>query len=289
MKKVLLILSISIIGISMSAQTYERLIDTSKMWVTWIGSTGNQEIGRTEAYRFGDSIFQSGYYWYKLLMAEDENYNNWEIQSYGFLYREADRKVYFLDWNGLAQIMYDFSLSVGDTIPYISNESIYLLGSIDTINFGGKDRKRFNMVNEEGYSRGYYIEGVGNLYGLLYPHQIELIGAYYRFVCFYESDELLYHNPDYETCFLNTMSIAENTKEALNVYPNPTSNQLYVESKLVHSKSVFEIIDIAGKLIEKGCINENNSIDVSVLNKGIYFLKVMTDNKIISINKFIKE
>ena len=288
MIKTALILVFSLIGISLSAQTYERLIDTSKMWVTWIGSTGNQEIGRTEAYRFGDSVYYEGNYYYKLLMSDDENYENWTQEYHGALYREADRKVYCVK-QGIEYIMYDFSVVEGDTIFIMDDAEAYYVESIDTVFFAGKQRAMFNLSTEYGWYVGNYMEGIGSEYGLLDPLNIGLIGAYYRFVCFYESDELLYHNPDYETCFLNIMSITENTQEALNVYPNPTCSQLYVESKLIHSKSVFEIIDITGKLIEKGCINDYSFIDVSILNKGIYFLKVMTDNKIISINKFIKE
>lgn len=69
------------------------------------------------------------------------------------------------------------------------------------------------------------------------------------------------------------------------IYPNPTSNQLYIESDL--SKFEITIIDFTGKTIKT--IKQNtNFVDITDLSNGIYFIKVFTVNGTIT-KKFIKQ
>lgn len=80
--------------------------------------------------------------------------------------------------------------------------------------------------------------------------------------------------------------IARNTALAAQVYPNPATNQLFVVSNDLVKAVVF---DIAGKMvIESQEISSNQSIDISVLEKGVYFLKISQDG-IEKSYKFVKE
>lgn len=84
--------------------------------------------------------------------------------------------------------------------------------------------------------------------------------------------------------------------EKLDIYPNPVSEYLNINL----SKSSFstndkiEIIDITGKMINDYSLssisrfNQRNSIDVSSLNNGLYFLRLITDDKVF-VGKFIKK
>ena len=80
----------------------------------------------------------------------------------------------------------------------------------------------------------------------------------------------------------------ENTlnKSKLNIYPNPATLIIHVE---VSGKAEYMIYDIYGKLITNGNLSgiKNKSIDISNLDKGIYLLRIINNNTIIS-NKFIK-
>jgi hypothetical protein len=74
--------------------------------------------------------------------------------------------------------------------------------------------------------------------------------------------------------------------ESVNLYPNPTASLLRVNSDQLLINEIL-IIDITGKTIRS--IRENtNTINVEGLSDGIYFLKVMTDEKIIT-KKFVKQ
>ena len=75
-----------------------------------------------------------------------------------------------------------------------------------------------------------------------------------------------------------------NTKGELNLYPNPVSNELFVD----YSKEIKEIriIDLFGNEVYKSN-NSLNAIDVSFLNSGSYILEVLNGQE--SINKvFVK-
>jgi hypothetical protein len=71
----------------------------------------------------------------------------------------------------------------------------------------------------------------------------------------------------------------------VNLYPNPASEKLFVQSK-GNIKSL-KCIDFSGQTVELK--NENNSIDISGLSNGIYFLDIIMENgKSVSM-KFVKE
>jgi len=73
----------------------------------------------------------------------------------------------------------------------------------------------------------------------------------------------------------------------LNVYPNPTNSELRISNYELREDAVIEIYDVVGKkqeIIINCQLSIVNSIDVSCLASGMYFLKV--NNKVV---KFVKE
>jgi len=84
-----------------------------------------------------------------------------------------------------------------------------------------------------------------------------------------------------------SLSVHENNLSSqISIYPNPVKNELFI--KLNNLKvTKMSIFDYSGRLVKS--INENvNSINVSDLQQGIYFLKVSTENGE-SIKRFKKE
>lgn len=69
------------------------------------------------------------------------------------------------------------------------------------------------------------------------------------------------------------------------LYPNPTSNQLTIDTKLDINE--INVIDLTGKLIIT--IKQNtNTINVADLSDGIYFIRLIADQKAIT-RKFVKQ
>lgn len=73
---------------------------------------------------------------------------------------------------------------------------------------------------------------------------------------------------------------------SISIFPNPTTNKLNIHHSENFSIIESSIFDITGKLVAFN--NHQAIIDVSKLNSGIYFIKVITDKGEFS-QKFIKE
>ncbi len=94
-----------------------------------------------------------------------------------------------------------------------------------------------------------------------------------------------------------TASVLEEKKltEELSLYPNPAQSQLTIEFELAETKNVsIEIRNILGQTVTT--INNRVfpygknkiEIDVSEFSKGLYFIQLQRENKIVS-KKFVKE
>jgi D-alanyl-D-alanine carboxypeptidase len=81
--------------------------------------------------------------------------------------------------------------------------------------------------------------------------------------------------------------IAENRKNEFSIYPNPSTHEIILIN--FQSKSQFYIFDITGKFIySKQSLSCNETIDVSQLPSGIYFIKATNTNST-QVQKFVKE
>ena len=87
------------------------------------------------------------------------------------------------------------------------------------------------------------------------------------------------------TCY-STLSTADENLENLTIYPNPTNgNTLYFN---LTKDVTIRMYNVLGKLIKYNKISsKNNNIDISNLTKGIYLLKINSENQFIT-RKIIK-
>ena len=84
---------------------------------------------------------------------------------------------------------------------------------------------------------------------------------------------------------LDATSITEENI-TFDIYPNPVNDRLYIETQTL----TIEIYDIYGRrqVTETPSHQDNLSIDVSSLNSGVYFVKVVTENGE-AVQRFIKK
>ncbi len=83
------------------------------------------------------------------------------------------------------------------------------------------------------------------------------------------------------------LQLAEETIESkVNVYPNPASSSLNIETEFVMNKA--EIYSISGELIKAFVETSNRlSLDISFLPTGTYFVKLSGEDKV-AVQRFIK-
>mgnify|MGYP000455462647 CR=1 FL=1 len=93
--------------------------------------------------------------------------------------------------------------------------------------------------------------------------------------CYTVGDFVIVADPD--------LGVLQNLYQDLTIYPNPTQNILNLESNQQIER--VKIYNLQGQLIKEGF---SNSIDISQLTSGLYFVQVTVEGKTVT-KKFIKE
>lgn len=78
------------------------------------------------------------------------------------------------------------------------------------------------------------------------------------------------------------LAVNDSGKDPVKVYPNPVKNSLSVSG--ITKDQQYEIYSMDGKMIKTGIYSSGKTIDVNILTKGVYLLKIENQNL-----KFIKE
>jgi hypothetical protein len=82
---------------------------------------------------------------------------------------------------------------------------------------------------------------------------------------------------------------AETAANILSVYPNPTNNSFVAQfNSPLKGKIEVIILDELGRVVNHQIVNKTNdqiqiNVDLSTMNKGVYFLKIQSDQ-----SQFIK-
>lgn len=71
-------------------------------------------------------------------------------------------------------------------------------------------------------------------------------------------------------------------KNDISVFPNPTSNKLYVSIPYLKNNTELNIVDLTGKIVYTEIIttNQKHSISLPTLSKGMYVVKIKLDTSI---------
>ena len=213
------------------------------------------------------------------------------LSEYLFV-RQSGKRIYFLDYNDTDTLVYDFNLSVGDTVPitayvnpYTSTEECAtIVSGIDSIWVDGFYRHIFHLEN--GYN---YVEGIGSTRGFINLH--ESVSCPFEdnseLLCFAVSDTMYYPNYGPSNCVFN-LGINEPDQMVVLVYPNPASAMIALQLPEGVLVSSAELVDLQGRR-KRVSISGNSTIDVSSLAAGSYFVFVQTTDGEVAAGKFIRQ
>ncbi|MEX2484756.1 MAG: kelch repeat-containing protein [Brumimicrobium sp.] len=90
---------------------------------------------------------------------------------------------------------------------------------------------------------------------------------------------------------LDAIASVENNddlKAEITVYPNPTEKTLFINGLKASNTVSIEVFDSSGKTVKNGELN-GNSLDVSELNPGLYFMTIKKNDEVVDRVKFVKE
>lgn len=181
-------------------------------------------------------------------------------------------------------LLFDFSVGQGDTIQYPDFGEVIIDFVFTTITCDGVARKTF--VFDSPINGGWYMEGIGGAGGLLEVPLYFFEGGTWL-ECVHDLDEnVIWNNNNNNNCYnFNTHVPDYSNSNILNIYPNPASDELVLETGLTNFR--IKLFDILGNEVFTSNFVEDISIDISMYHQGIYFLQILQNNSIIESKKII--
>lgn len=202
--------------------------------------------------------------------------------------RQEGNKIYQFKEEKLK--LYDFDLSVGDTLDFVENEEsdsyVFIVDSIGSINLGGEELsfqdiviRRKNNPNHR-YSELRIIEKLGATNAFFFTEYTKLFIAdapIHELRCYEDENTPVIKLLDapFDCGFIpSTVGIKERAKwNNIKAYPNPVTQGLNVEVK--DSGIVFlQLLNTTGKVIRE-IENEEQSdvyIEMNAMSNGVYFI-----------------
>jgi len=200
----------------------------------------------------------------------------------------GNKKVFYVPMNETyEQLLYDFALSVGDTITgYLINVNELsceypVITSIDSIMLSDAlYHKTFTF--QATYCFGQLIEGIGSTLGLIEPLRTFEGGG--DVMCFYNNGNLIYYLINESNCIT---SITTESIRSISITQNADEIRVLIPYQCVDIK--IELYDLTGKCLMSDYYLDNDKMTF-IINKiqllpGIYILSV-TSKQFNTINNF---
>jgi len=225
-----------------------------------------------------------------------------------FVYSENNKVYFYIPEIDDFQKLYDFDAQKGDYWEILVNTGYKLenliiqVDSVDNINISNHLLKRLYVTyksSDHNYNNLAYqsqiIEQIGDISYLFNFHDfssgIVCDGNYSEGLRCYEDPDFGHYSTgiadsckfEYKTTDVGII----NNPSIFNVYPNPTSDVLYIDYR-GKKKYKIEIHNLTGKLILRKESNSSTSLDFTSLDAEIYILSIK-HNKDLQTYKIIKK
>jgi hypothetical protein len=230
------------------------------------------------------------------------------------LFYEEDEKVYARRNEGIDQVIYDFSLVVGDTmfLPNTSCEDVKMILETTGIEVIDGEDVRYqdfsldydytNDILEPSYDTLRVYEGVGLIFGPYYyasgylgfnPQSNIFCGWVDPPTWFYNysNDLFEYKERDFGCNFFDEEPTSIDqlyNVNSIEIYPNPCVNEFRLELTGEVDNISGRISDINGKVVLGLNLIDNQIVDVIDLSPGMYFLDLFSKGNFLVRKKLIK-
>ena len=230
-------------------------IDVINNEVSFVGYRINPDNGRKEEYKgrltaLGDIDFEGS-------SPADENRNVQFIRAYGN--------------NGSVYITYQREDGWGVTNAYdvytakFAYSLLYWEGAFMAVYYPDHDEAgQLIRTNDGGAAFVGFTSGYGSGGGNVFVTKIG------------ENEDFPFVAPQPDVFSLVSVIEYELTDE-FNVYPNPAKGSITIELSEQFVASDYNIIDLTGKVVQKGELNSNTEVEIQALKSGYYMLKVSTN------------
>lgn len=207
----------------------------------------------------------------------------------GSFREDSSRKIfYFPSGASNEQLLYDFSLSVGDSFQTAMTQGYYLhITSIDSFFDGMVFRKKYLL--DQG-SNDFLIEGIGSNLGFN-DYLVHFIEYYSILYCYAENNFTRY--PDTSAyCSLVSINEVKSIQKIFTLSPNPTTEILNLKSEQPFLFPLeLLVMDMQGRLMIQKIIHGNDDLllNVKTFASGTYLLAIRNKESVLYHGFFSKE
>lgn len=188
----------------------------------------------------------------------------------------------FSDSNSV--VLFDFNLNAGDTLLFLGQHPI-IVKAKKTIEVNGVDRLALEVENTfQNYrSNDTWVAGIGSLKMGISPLQLNALTDEFdpdpKLLCHTVRSEQIYAIQG-NNCLYPLGTNLHHEVSELEVFPNPTVDQLTLNLGQHHEIATIHVMDTFGRIIQSKSMPSGQSIDLSSLTAGMYIIQVLHDGTI---------
>lgn len=210
---IIFLLLINILSYSQNFNSSEIQWNVSSLHINASPNYPSNVDTLTQVFGYQNDTIIDDHIWHNVYRADDEAFTE-NLIPLGILRQEAEI-VYFIDTNNTNHQVYNFNLSVGDSVLYFEGlmESDYIyVDYIDSIIINGVYKKQMHFeqsilppftLNE------IWIEDIGSIHGPLFPisprHFETEIPDDQKLLCFHDEGTIIWDNPSYNGCYIHSV------------------------------------------------------------------------------------
>lgn len=204
----------------------------------------------------------------------------------GFLREDSSRKVFFLNYHisllpiqcsqesfDTEKILYDFALSVGDTVSWKPYNNIVI--EIDSVQAPNSEfLRRIKFDNQQDF----WIEGLGSSFAFFGSYMPPPFECGCELSCEEASDLLPLNSPPPCGGIINAVNDLQ-TERKLQLSPNPFTDFISLSSPF-QSSSILSVMNSQGQIILKGKLQPFEKISFTkneLPAEGIVFFRLISD------------
>ncbi|MCB9187394.1 MAG: T9SS type A sorting domain-containing protein [Flavobacteriales bacterium] len=198
---------------------------------------------------------------------------NWTLDHEVAKLRQDGKKIWRFDGN-TEELLYDFDLELGDTLPQTPiqwNDNLVVTG-VDSALVNGQYRKVFEVGDQ------FLAEGIGHNEGFLEPFP-DYLECGYTFQCFALNGTTYYPNTQ-TPCDLTVSVQQVDELEHLLPYPNPTTDEVYFNFGKSYGNIQLSLYNSYGQLVHQMQTQNVTHLKYDMPSSpGIYTLQIeLNDN-----------
>ncbi len=222
---------------------------------------------------------------YKTLWRSDDSLN--VVFPYRYLREEAGKVFMYNANTQITTKLYDFTKTIGDTVHItnaICEDSTFsmTITAMDSVAYNGIFHQRWYLQSDSQGFTDEWIEGIGSVYGLVYPAYQFCSKSEWTLWCLFQDQQLQYKAPSTTVCYSAPVGIAEIDTPVFYVQPNPVYSRqpIYIRLKQALPHAKFILRSFTGIIHREVSSGQNYDLQISTegLSSGVYLLQLI-DNK----------